>query len=52
MIMDKDPKTLKFNRTIQSPAAHLYYAFTKKSGWNDWFSESAEGEAKKTDRFF
>ncbi len=45
--MDKDPKVLKFTRTIQAPAAYLYYAFTKKSGWNDWFSEGAEGDAEK-----
>lgn len=50
--MDKDPKTLKFHRTIQSPVEDLYYAFTKKTGWNDWFSESAEGDALKHKQIF
>lgn len=50
--MDKAPKTLKFARNIQASAAHLYYAFTKKSGWNDWFSEGADGDALKYKQMF
>jgi uncharacterized protein YndB with AHSA1/START domain len=52
MSMDKDPKTLKFTRMIQAPVAYLYYAFTKKTGWNDWFSEGAEGDALKHKQIF
>ena len=45
--MTKDQNMLTFTRTVKIPAAHLYYAFTKRSGWNDWFSEGADGDVHK-----
>lgn len=32
---------LTFSRTIQAPAEHLYYAFTTRSGLQEWFSSMA-----------
>lgn len=50
--MANDGKTLKFTRSIKAPAAHLYYAFTKRAGWNDWFCEGVEGDAEKLGQVF
>jgi uncharacterized protein YndB with AHSA1/START domain len=50
--MANDGKTLTFTRKVKTPAAHLYYAFTKRSGWNDWFCEGVEGDAQKYGQIF
>jgi uncharacterized protein YndB with AHSA1/START domain len=47
MTMASDGKTLKFTRSVKALAAHLYYAFTKRAGWNDWFCEGVEGDTEK-----
>jgi uncharacterized protein YndB with AHSA1/START domain len=50
--MADDGNTLAFTRSIKAPAAHLYYAFTKRAGWNDWFCEVVEGDAHKFGQVF
>ncbi|MGD8455495.1 MAG: SRPBCC domain-containing protein [Anaerolineales bacterium] len=50
--MANDPNKLKFSRSIKAPAENLYYAFTKRSGWSDWFCEGVEGDAQKFKQIF
>ena len=50
--MSKNPTTLKFTRTIEAPVAQVYFAFTNKSGWREWFSDGAEGDAIKLKHIF
>jgi uncharacterized protein YndB with AHSA1/START domain len=50
--MANDQNTLKFTCSVKAPVANLYYAFTKRSGWNDWFCEGVDGDAHKHGQIF
>jgi uncharacterized protein YndB with AHSA1/START domain len=39
--------TISLTQQIESTLAYVYYAFSNKSGWMEWFSHKAYGYAKK-----